>query len=166
MPRTVILANGRKINNVPDDVSDEELSEIYKVEKQDEEVAEVSQPVIETEEEDDKSFLESAKEVGTDLQRVAARTATSLVKPFVSKMLPDDLTEEQQEFLKIQRKLEISQESYNVYQAKRSEAAIVKAANVSDISMIDAAKDIGNGPVGPKKSLNYMIILFRLIKVF
>jgi hypothetical protein len=97
MPRTVILANGRKINNVPDDVSDEELSEIYKVEKQDEEVAEVSQPVIETEEEDDKSFLESAKEVGTDLQRVAARTATSLVKPFVSKMLPDDLTEEQQE---------------------------------------------------------------------
>ena len=96
MPRTVILANGRKINNVPDDVSDEELSEIYKVEKQDEEVAEVSQPVVETEEEDDKSFLESAKEVRTDLQRVAARTATSLVKPFVSRMLPDDLNEEQQ----------------------------------------------------------------------
>ena len=69
------------------------------------------------------------------------------------------LPREQQEFLKIQRKLEISQESYNVYQAKRSEAAIVKAANVSDISMIDAAKDIGNGPVGPKKSLNYMMAL-------
>ena len=69
------------------------------------------------------------------------------------------LPQEQQEFLKIQRKLDISQEAYNIYQAKLSEAEIVKAANVSDIVMIDPAKDIGNGPIGPKKSLNYMMAL-------
>jgi tyrosine-protein kinase Etk/Wzc len=70
-----------------------------------------------------------------------------------------DLPEDQQEYLKIQRKLDISLESYNVYQAKRSEAAIVKAANVSDINVIDEAKDIGGGLIGPNKSLNYMMAL-------
>jgi hypothetical protein len=64
------------------------------------------------------------------------------------------LPEDEQQYLRIQRKLDISQEAYDVYQAKRSEAAIVKAANVSDISVVDAAKDIGNPPIGPNKSLN------------
>src|SRR5690606_10589156 len=67
------------------------------------------------------------------------------------------LPENQQEFLKIQRKLDISQEAYNIYMDKRSEAAIVKAANISDISIIDEAKDIGGGLIGPNKSLNYMM---------
>src|SRR5690554_4842695 len=67
------------------------------------------------------------------------------------------LPENQQEFLKIQRKLDISQEAYNVYMDKRSEAAIVKAANISDISIIDEAKDIGGGRIGPNKNLNYMM---------
>ncbi|MBT8325484.1 MAG: polysaccharide biosynthesis tyrosine autokinase, partial [Winogradskyella sp.] len=70
-----------------------------------------------------------------------------------------DLPEDQQEFLKIQRKLEINRESYAIYQAKKSEAEIVKAANVSDITVIDEAKDIGNGPIGPNKSLNYTMAL-------
>src|SRR5690606_28305179 len=70
-----------------------------------------------------------------------------------------NLPEDQQEYLRIQRKLDISQEAYNVFQAKRSEAAIVKAANVSDIVVIDEAKDIGGGLIGPNKSLNYMMAL-------
>ena len=70
-----------------------------------------------------------------------------------------DLPEDQQQFLRIQRKLDISQEAYNVYLAKRSEAAIVKAANISDITIVDDAKDIGGnfGLIGPNKSLNYMM---------
>ena len=70
-----------------------------------------------------------------------------------------DLPEDQQEYLKIQRKLDLSREAYDIYQAKRGEAAIVKAANVSDITVIDEAKDIGNAPIGPNKSLNYMMAL-------
>ena len=66
------------------------------------------------------------------------------------------LPEDQQEFLRLQRQMELSQEAYNVYLAKRSEAAIVKAANVSDIVVIDSAKDIGGGRIGPNMSLNYM----------
>ena len=70
-----------------------------------------------------------------------------------------DLPEDQQQYLKIQRKLNLSQEAYDVYLAKRSEAAIVKAASVSDITIIDMAKDIGGGQIGPNKSLNYMMAL-------
>lgn len=69
------------------------------------------------------------------------------------------LPEDQQEYLKIQRKLDISRESFDVYQSKRGEAAIVKAANVSDIIIIDEAKDIGAGLIGPNKNLNYMLAL-------
>src|SRR5690606_22400264 len=67
------------------------------------------------------------------------------------------LPEDQQQFLKIQRKMDLSQEAYNIYLSKRGEAAIVKAANVSDITTIDEAKDIGGGLIGPNKSLNYMM---------
>ena len=66
------------------------------------------------------------------------------------------LPKDQQDFLRLQRQMELSQEAYNVYLAKRSEAAIVKAANVSDIVVIDSAKDIGGGRIGPNMSLNYM----------
>ena len=69
------------------------------------------------------------------------------------------LPEDQQQYLRIERKMSISQQAYDIYLAKRGEAAIVKAANVSDITMIDEAKDIGGGLIGPNKSLNYMMAL-------
>ena len=68
-----------------------------------------------------------------------------------------NLPEDEQEYLRIQRKLDISQEAYDIYMKKRSEAAIVKAANISDITIVDEAKDIGGGKIGPNKSLNYMM---------
>ncbi len=70
------------------------------------------------------------------------------------------LPKDQQDFLKIQRRFNLSEEEFNVFQTKRSEAEVVKAANVSDINVIDEAKDIGGGLVGPNKRLNYLIALF------
>ena len=67
---------------------------------------------------------------------------------------------DQQEYLKIQRRFNISEEVYNVFQTKRSEASVVRAANISDINVIDEAKDIGGGLIGPNKRLNYLIALF------
>ncbi|OIQ30646.1 MAG: sugar transporter [Bacteroidetes bacterium MedPE-SWsnd-G2] len=69
------------------------------------------------------------------------------------------LPEDQQAYLKIQRKFDISQQMYNVFQSKRAEAAVVKAANVSDITVIDEAKDIGGGKVGPNTQVNYLMAL-------
>ncbi|MGQ7945294.1 polysaccharide biosynthesis tyrosine autokinase [Flavobacterium sp. WC2509] len=72
------------------------------------------------------------------------------------KRLPD----EQQELIKIKRKYDLNDNIYNTFLQKRSEADIVKAANLSDIHFIDPAKDIGGGPVGPKTGVNYILALF------
>lgn len=72
------------------------------------------------------------------------------------KQLPED----QQELIKIKRKYDLSDNIYNTFLQKRSEADIVRAANLSDIHFIDPAKDIGGGLIGPKTSVNYVLALF------
>ncbi|MBT0608971.1 polysaccharide biosynthesis tyrosine autokinase [Aequorivita echinoideorum] len=69
------------------------------------------------------------------------------------------LPKEQQDLLKIERRYNLSQGSYNLFLSKRSEAGLVKAANVSDVMVIDSAKDTGGGQVGPNTKLNYMMAL-------
>jgi uncharacterized protein involved in exopolysaccharide biosynthesis len=56
------------------------------------------------------------------------------------KQLPED----QQELIKIKRKYDLSDNIYSTFK-KRSEADIVKAANLSDVHFIDPAKDVGGG---------------------
>ena len=42
---------------------------------------------------------------------------------------------------------------------KRSEAGLIKAANVSDVLVIDKAKDTGGGRIGPDTQLNYVMAI-------
>ncbi len=70
------------------------------------------------------------------------------------------LPEDKQEYVKIMRKYNLSENIYKTYLEKRSEAQIVKAANLSDIQFIDPAKDIGGGLIGPKTGVNYIIAIF------
>ena len=70
------------------------------------------------------------------------------------------LPEDQQELVKIKRKYDLSDNIYSTFLQKRSEADIVKAANLSDIHFIDPAKDVGGGLIGPKTSVNYVLALF------
>jgi len=72
------------------------------------------------------------------------------------KRLPDD----QQELIKIKRKYDLSDNIYSTFLQKRSEADIVKAANLSDIHFIDPAKDTGDGLIGPKTGVNYVLAFF------
>jgi capsular exopolysaccharide synthesis family protein len=44
--------------------------------------------------------------------------------------------------------------------AKRNEAKLIKASNVSDIQIIDEAKDVGNRKIGPNNQLNYVMAVF------
>lgn len=67
------------------------------------------------------------------------------------------LPKEQQELLGIQRRFDLSNQAYNLFLAKRSEAGLVRAANVSDVIVIDPAKDVGGGQVGPNNQLNYVM---------
>jgi capsular exopolysaccharide synthesis family protein len=77
------------------------------------------------------------------------------------KQLPED----QQELVKIKRKYDLSDNIYSTFLQKRSEADIVKAANLSDVQFIDPAKDTGGGLIGPKTSVNYILALFLGILV-
>ncbi|GHC60052.1 exopolysaccharide transport family protein [Ulvibacter litoralis] len=77
------------------------------------------------------------------------------------------LPKEQQELLKIERRYNLSQGSYNLFLSKRSEAGLVKAANVSDVLIIDSAKDTGGGQVGPNTRLNnVMATMFGFLVPF
>ena len=61
--------------------------------------------------------------------------------------------------LSLRRKYELKQEVYNTLLQKRNEASIVKASNVSDLKIIDNAKDVGQKPVAPNRKLNYLLAL-------
>ncbi len=67
------------------------------------------------------------------------------------------LPENKQEHIKITRKYNLKDKIYSTFLEKRSEAEIVKAANISDIKFLDPAKDVGGGLRGPKTSINYIL---------
>lgn len=104
-----------------------------------------------------KVLLENIATAKTALQYDLTRVNGKInVAESSMKQLPED----QQELVKIKRKYDLSDNIYNTFLQKRSEADIVKAANLSDIHFIDPAKDIGSGLVGPKTSVNYVLALF------
>ncbi len=69
------------------------------------------------------------------------------------------LPEEKQVLVGLKRKYDLKQEIYNTLLQKRNEAGIVKASNVSDLKIIDNAKDVGQAPVAPNRKVNYLIAL-------
>lgn len=69
------------------------------------------------------------------------------------------LPQEKQILLGLKRKYDLKQEIYNTLLQKRNEAGIVKASNVSDLKIIDKAKDVGQAPVAPNRKINYLIAL-------
>ncbi|MGL2994175.1 polysaccharide biosynthesis tyrosine autokinase [Flavobacterium sp. TSSA_36] len=86
--------------------------------------------------------------------------ATISSKIGVSESAIKQLPEDQQELIKIKRKYDLSDNIYNTFLQKRTEADIVKAANLSDVRFIDPAKDVGGGLIGPKTSVNYVLAFF------
>src|SRR5690606_21991185 len=65
-----------------------------------------------------------------------------------------------QEYIRIKRKYDLHENIINSFLAKRNEADIVRAANLSDIHFIDTAKDTGGGLIGPNTQVNYILAFF------
>ena len=104
-----------------------------------------------------KVLLENITTAKTSLQYDLAMVNSKINETESTiKQLPED----QQELIKIKRKYDLSDNIYSTFLQKRSEADIVKAANLSDIHFIDSAKDIGGGLIGPKMAVNYVLALF------
>ncbi|NER12189.1 polysaccharide biosynthesis tyrosine autokinase [Leptobacterium flavescens] len=70
------------------------------------------------------------------------------------------LPAEEQQLFNIERSYKLSEAAYSTLLEKRSEAGIVQAANVSDIRVIDPAKDLGQSPIFPNTKQNYLMALF------
>jgi len=69
------------------------------------------------------------------------------------------LSPKEQKLLNFQRKYNITEANYNYLKQKSYEAGTAIAANVSDIKILDKAKDVGQLPIKPKKPFNYLIAL-------
>lgn len=69
------------------------------------------------------------------------------------------LPEQEQDLIKFTRKFNLQDNIYTAFLEKRSEAKIIKASNLSDIAFIDSAKDVGDGLIGPKTGVNYILAL-------
>ena len=69
------------------------------------------------------------------------------------------LPEQQQDLIKITRKFNLKDNIYTTFLEKRAEADIIRASNLSDIEFIDSAKDVGDGLIGPKTGVNYILAL-------
>ncbi|MFN3755258.1 polysaccharide biosynthesis tyrosine autokinase [Flavobacterium sp.] len=104
-----------------------------------------------------KALLENANSLKTALQY-----DLNLVNEKIQSLERQirNLPENKQEWLKLSRKYNLSDNIYNTFLQKRSEASIVKAANLPDIQFIDPAKDVGGGLLGPKTSVNYVLAFF------
>ncbi|AJR03786.1 exopolysaccharide transport family protein [Siansivirga zeaxanthinifaciens] len=67
----------------------------------------------------------------------------------------------------IEREYLLSQNTYNLYLAKRGEADLIKASNISDIIFIEPAKDIGQGRNVVNLNIRYVFAVFgAFIPVF
>ncbi len=96
-----------------------------------------------------------------NIRNIIKRTKTSLVnvEGRIAKLNNEiaGLPRTQRELVGIQRNYSLSTNMYNYLQQKKSEAQITKASNQPDNEIIDIARDLGESPVFPKKSMNYMI---------
>lgn len=100
-----------------------------------------------------ENIKSARKEVDYDLSLVNSKIAG--IENDIKK-----LPSEKQEYVKIKRKYDLNESIINSFLAKRNEAEIVKAANLSDIHFIDSAKDIGRGQIGPNTGVNYILAAF------
>ena len=103
-----------------------------------------------------KSLMETVKSA---LQNIDSEL--KLVEKNIYRIEKDinKLPEEKQTLLTLKRKHDLKEEVYNTLLQKRNEASIVKASNVSDLKIIDKAKDTGQPPVAPNRKINYLIAL-------
>lgn len=102
-------------------------------------------------------LLENISSVSNVLKRELQISNSKLYK-IESKF--NKLPEQQQELLTMKRQYSLSEQTYNVFLAKRGEAEIIKASNVSDILIVDSAKNTGATVLGRNLNIRYVFAFF------
>ena len=82
----------------------------------------------------------------------------------------NSLPKKEQGLLKMNRDYKVTAINYEYLKQKQYDAGTAIAATVSDVKVLDDAKDIGQGPISPKPVLNYSVaailsLLFPLLYI-
>ncbi len=67
------------------------------------------------------------------------------------------LPKKEQGLIKFERNYNLTAANYEYLKQKQYEAGTAIAANVSDVKILDKAKDVGQAPISPKPLFNYLI---------
>jgi capsular exopolysaccharide synthesis family protein len=118
------------------------------------------------------ALLENLSNLGietkTKLNRVKKRLNSNQYKL-------NKLPQKEQKLLSFERRYAITEQNYNYLKQKSYEAGTAIASNVSDIKVIDTAKDTGEEPIKPNTTFNTLIglllslvlpLIYILIKEF
>lgn len=70
------------------------------------------------------------------------------------------LPKNERELVNLERRFKFSDNVYNYLLQKRAEAGIAIASNRTETTIVDAAKQIGSGPIAPDKKIIYAVALF------
>ncbi|MDG2177406.1 MAG: polysaccharide biosynthesis tyrosine autokinase [Algibacter sp.] len=98
-------------------------------------------------------LLENISSASNGLNRILLSTNSKIaIEDAKIRKLP----KAQQKLFDIQRQYALSEQTYNAFLVKRGEADIIKSASVSDILVIDPAKDTGATPIDLKLSSRYL----------
>lgn len=73
------------------------------------------------------------------------------------------IPENSQKLQAIEREYLLSQATYDLYLAKRGEADLIKASNISDIILIEPAKDVGQGRNAVNLNIRYIFAFFAAL---
>src|SRR6185436_4315756 len=71
----------------------------------------------------------------------------------------NELPRSERELVSIQRRFDFNDNVYNYLLEKRAEAGIAIASNTIEKTIVDRAKQVGNGPVFPNTKLIMLIAL-------
>ena len=71
----------------------------------------------------------------------------------------DRLPKKEKELVSLQREYNMTAANYEYLKQKEYEASTAIAANVSDIKVLEEAKDVGQGPISPRPLFNYLVAL-------
>jgi capsular exopolysaccharide synthesis family protein len=118
------------------------------------------------------ALLENIATLGNETQNSLSKIKKRLnTNQYKLKKLP----QKEQKLLSFERKYAITEQNYNYLKQKSYEAGTAIASNVSDIKVIDTAKDTGQHPFKPNTTFNTLIgfllalvlpLIYILIKEF
>ena len=104
-----------------------------------------------------KALLENVENI-IDASTMSLKDVNGRLALITNKL--NRLPKNERELVNLERRFKFSDNVYNYLLQKRAEAGIAIASNRTQTTVVDAGKQVGDGPIAPNKKLIYAIALF------